>query len=137
MILRRLRARASVYLSALLLLAGLALAAQATTPVTQSQMEAYFWERFAAGGSLLFAAVWTLLQSKTSRIEQSLDKQSEVLGHLKEALDGLIGEHKAIREQDEDLCAALRMRRGDGTPSRKRRDGDPPDFDGVRLRGRQ
>lgn len=137
MIIRRLRARASVYLSAILLLVGIALTAQATQPVTRSEMESYVLGTGVAGGAAIFGAVWVLLQSKTGRIEQALDKLAEGQSEMKEALDGLIGEHRAIRDGEEDLCATMRMRRGDGTSDRRRRADDPPEFDGARLRGRQ
>ena len=66
-----------------------------------------------------------------------IDPLNVKLDVLAEKLDGLIGEHRAIRESESDICAALRMRRDDGSPGRKRRANDPADFDGVKLRGRQ
>ena len=133
----RLRRRASVYLSLGMLLAGYALVAQATTLVTKSQMESYVMGVGLTGGAVVFGAVWALLQSKTGRIEELLDKLTTGQSEMKEKLDGLIGEHRAIRDNEEDLCAALRMRRDDGTPQRTRRSNDPPDLDGRKLRGRQ
>ena len=133
----RLRRRASVYLSLGMLLAGYALVAQATTLVTKSQMESYVMGVGITGGAVVFGAVWALLQSKTGRIEGALDRLAAGQSGMKEALDGLIGEHRAIRDGEGDICATLRMRRDDGAPSRRRRANDPEDFDGVRLRGRQ
>lgn len=138
--LKQMRLRAGVYLSALLLFAGVALVASgapvalitnAATPVTRSEMEVYFWERMSAGGGVLFLAVWTLLQSKTSRIEQMLDKLADGQSVMKDALSGLIAEHKMIRENEEDVCAVLRMRRDD---TRKSRHNDPENLDVQSLR---
>lgn len=129
---KRMRLRVGVYASALLLLVGVALIANATTPVTRSEMEAYFWERMAAGGGVLFAAVWVLLQSKTSRIEQMLDKLAEGQVMTRDALTGLISEHKMIRENEEEVCAVLRLRRAERQD--QQRHGDPDGFDPTGLR---
>ena len=72
MILRRLRLRAGIYVSALLLLVGLALAARATEPITKSQAEAMIDSRLAAAGVLVFGAFWVLLLTFTGRQERAL-----------------------------------------------------------------
>ena len=69
---RRLRLRAGVYVSAMLLLVGFACAAMATDPITKSQAEAMIDSRLAAAGVLVFGAFWVLLLTFTGRQEKAL-----------------------------------------------------------------
>ena len=52
----RLRLRAPVYVSAVLLLVGIALAAQATQPVTRSQMESFVYLTVAGAAVSIIGA---------------------------------------------------------------------------------
>lgn len=66
----RLRSRAGLYVSAILLLAGISLTARATQPVTRSEMESFVYVTLAVGGGALVGAVWTLLSYHLGRLER-------------------------------------------------------------------
>lgn len=68
----RLRTRVGVYASAMLLLVGAALAAQATQAVTQSQMHEYVLSMIGAAGAVVFGAFWILLITISGRSEKAL-----------------------------------------------------------------
>lgn len=70
--LRRLRLRVRVYLSAGMLLLGLSLGAAANEPITKSQAQAMIDGRLAAAGVLVFGAFWVLLLTFTGRQEKAL-----------------------------------------------------------------
>lgn len=90
MILCRLRRRAGLYLSAILLLAGVSLTARATQPVTYSQMESFVYVTIAAAAGLLLGAVWTLLSYHLGRLERlfkdSIERLENAEGATREAL---------------------------------------------------
>lgn len=69
---RRLRLRAGVYTSALMMLCGLSLAARATETITRSQAQAMIDGRLAAAGVLVFGAFWVLLLTISGRSEKAL-----------------------------------------------------------------
>lgn len=69
----RLRARSGLYLSALLLLAGVSLTARATQPVTRSEMESFVYVTLAVGAGALIGAVWTLLSYHLGRLERMFE----------------------------------------------------------------
>lgn len=113
------RLRAGVYFSALLLLVGVALTAQATQAVTSSQMHEYVLTSLGAAGVVVFGAFWVLLITISGRSEkalmasvQRLEKAvAEFTSALKEH-DG--GEHahwpisERIDEIDKRIDAILR-----------------------------
>ena len=87
MIIRDLRYRAPVYLSALLLLMGIALVARATQPVTQSEMRSFVYETIAAAAVLVVGAFWILLTTINGRTERTL---TEAVNRLESAVQKLI-----------------------------------------------
>lgn len=68
----RLRLRAGVYVSAMLLLVGAALTAHATQAVTSSQMHEYVLTSLGAAGVVVFGAFWVLLITISGRSEKAL-----------------------------------------------------------------
>lgn len=70
MIIRRLRAQAGIYVSALLLCAGVALA---NDPVTQSQMRSFVYETVGGAAVLVLVSFWALLIFFNARAERSLE----------------------------------------------------------------
>ena len=71
---RRLRLRVPVYISALLLLAGIALVAQATTPVTRSEMESFVYVVVAGAGVCVVGSFWILLTYINGRVEAHISR---------------------------------------------------------------
>ena len=92
----RLRARSGLYLSVLLLLAGVSLTARATQPVTRSEMESFVYVTLAVGAGALVGAVWTLLSYHLGRLERMFERGVERL----EASQSR--GHDALREHNED-----------------------------------
>ena len=90
MILRRLRARVPVYLSALMLLVGATLAL-ANEPITRSQAESMIDARIAAAGVIVFGAFWVLLLTISGRSEKalaaSIDRLDKTVAEFKRALE--------------------------------------------------
>jgi hypothetical protein len=68
----RLRCRAGIYLSAMLLLVGMALSVAANEPITRSQAEAMIDARLGAAGVLVVGAFWVLLLTISGRSERAL-----------------------------------------------------------------
>ena len=68
----RLRCRAGVYLSAILLFVGMALTVTANEPITRSQAESMIDARLAAAGIIVFGAFWVLLLTISGRSERAL-----------------------------------------------------------------
>lgn len=77
MILCRLRRRAGLYLSVILLLVGVSLTARATQPVTRSEMESFVFLLIGGAACVLFAAVWTLLAYHLGRLERMFQSWKE------------------------------------------------------------
>lgn len=167
MIFCRLRARIGIYTSAILLLVGAAVAAQATDPITRSQAESMMDGRLAAAGVLVFGAFWVLLLTISGRSEKalvaSIQRLEKAVATFADALarhDESPFAHRAASEHNhlpleakidatkKDLddfiawcqdhqCVGL-PRNPNGSPHRRRAT-DPPDFDApnMALRGRQ
>lgn len=95
----RFRVRVPIYTSALLLCVGLALAAQATQPVTQSQMESFVYASLAAAGVSIVAAFWILISFVTARVEKSLDQ------HVTRLEAMVAGFSRVMQEHHEDPMA--------------------------------
>lgn len=138
MILRRLRLRAGVYVSAMFLLVGLTLAAMANEPITRSQAESMIDARVAAAGLAVVAAFWILLMTFMGRVERAVSTATAValaaalkahdeapLAHsaasehnhgpmnaqsdrIEEKLDALILEHRIIRGTEDEVCSVIR-----------------------------
>lgn len=89
----RLRLRVPIYTSAILLFAGIALAAQATTPVTRSQMESFVYVTLAAAGASIIAAFWILIGFVTARVEKSLDSHVTRLEGMVRGFADVMKEH--------------------------------------------
>lgn len=96
MILCRLRRRAGLYISVLLLLVGASLTARATQPVTRSEMESFVYVTLAVGAGALIGAVWTLLSYHLGRLERMFEKGVERL----EAAQAVA--HDAVRLHNDD-----------------------------------
>lgn len=87
---RRLRLRTPVYVSACLLLAGLTLGAQGTQAVTRSEMESFVLMTIGGAGAVMFAAFWILLNALVGRIERTLTKSiSELSENQARGFDAL------------------------------------------------
>ncbi len=95
----RLRARSGLYLSVLLLLAGVSLTARATQPVTRSEMESFVYVTLAVGAGALIGAVWTLLSYHLGRLERMFEKGVERLDASQSR------GHDALRAHNEDPLA--------------------------------
>lgn len=95
MILRRLRLRAGIYISALLLFAGLALGVQATQPVTRSEMESFVFTTLAGAGIAVVGSFWVLLQSTIGRTEKAADVRLE---RVEKLVGDLVAAMKAHHE---------------------------------------
>ena len=96
---RRLRCRAGLYVSAILLLAGISLTARATQPVTRSEMESFVYVTLAVGAGALVGAVWTLLSYHLGRLERMFDRGVARLELAQSQAQA------AIRAHDEDTHA--------------------------------
>lgn len=79
---RSIRVRVPVYVSAFLLLVGIALVAQATTPVTRSQMESFVYTALAGAGVCIFGSFWVLLTYINARLERHVSR-------LEKAVEGV------------------------------------------------
>lgn len=89
----RLRMRAGVYISGILLLLGLALAAQATTNVTRSEMESFVLAALGGAGVVVFGAFWILLITISGRSEKALMKSVERLENAVAAFAAALAAH--------------------------------------------
>jgi len=105
-ILRRLRTRAGLYLSGLLVFCGLSLVAQATQTVTRSEMEAFVYSTLAVaalatltGGAGILA--WILARDRSLQREHL----SQIITEISELASGLNGEIKALATHDDDPYA--------------------------------
>ena len=87
---RRLRARVPVYVSALMLLVGATLAL-ANEPITRSQAESMIDARIAAAGLAVFGAFWVLLLTISGRSEKalaaSIDRLDKTVAEFKRSLE--------------------------------------------------
>ena len=157
----RLRARSGLYLSALLLLAGVSLTARATQPVTRSEMESFVYVTLAVGAGALIGAVWTLLsyhlgrlermfETGVSRLEASQARSHELLrthnedahahtaasehnhGPMQEQLDRLETQVGTILRDCEALTCG---KRDPAASSSRRRASDPEGEDHAEERG--
>ena len=96
---RRLRSRALLYVSAILLLVGVSLTARATQPVTRSEMESFVYVTLAVSAGALIGAVWTLLSYHLGRLERMFDRGVARL----EAAQSV--SHEALRMHNDDPLA--------------------------------
>lgn len=80
MIFCRMRAMAGVYLSAMLLLVGMSLAAHATQAVVEAGVSrAEMYATIGGTGAAILGAFWLLLGSHTSRMEKSVEALVSVM----------------------------------------------------------
>jgi hypothetical protein len=105
-ILVRLRTRAGLYLSGLLVFCGLSLAAQATQPVTRSEMESFVYSTLAVaalatltGGAGILA--WILARDRDLQREHL----SQIITAISELASGLNGAIKALEAHNDDEYA--------------------------------
>lgn len=162
---RRIRLRTPVYVSACLLLAGLTLGAQGTQAVTRPEMESFVLMTIGGAGAVMFAAFWILLNALVGRIERTLTKSiSEIADNQARGFNALRWHdesphaHRAASEHNHapmerkmdhlaerfdalvEECRIGRCAVGHRDPANSphpRREGDPEEFDGRGLRGRQ
>ena len=106
MILRRLRTRAGLYLSGLLVFCGLSLAAQATQPVTRSEMESFVYSTLAVaalatltGGAGILA--WILARDRSLQREHL----AQIITEISELATGLNRAVRALEQHDDDPYA--------------------------------
>ena len=106
MILRRLRTRAGLYLSGLLVFCGLSLAAQATQPVTRSEMESFVYSTLAVaalatltGGAGILA--WILARDRSLQREHL----AQIITAISELSTGLNRAVRALEQHDDDPYA--------------------------------
>ena len=91
----RTRLKAGIYLSAAMLMAGCALWANATEPITRSQAESMIDARLAAAGLVVFGAFWVLLLTISGRSEKALAASIA-------RLDATVSEFKRALEMHND-----------------------------------
>lgn len=103
MILVRLRARAGLYLASILAFVGVSLAAQATQPVTRSEMESFVYSTLAVaalatltGGAGIIA--WILARDRSLQREHL----AQIITAISELATGLNGAIRALKEHDSD-----------------------------------
>lgn len=102
----RLRLRAGLYLSALLVFVGFGLAAQATQPVTHSEMEAFVYSKLAVSALAVLtggagAIAWILARDRSLQREhlaQIITAISDLAGGLNRAI-------RALEDHDESKYA--------------------------------
>ena len=106
MILVRLRTRAGLYLSGLLVFCGLSLAAQATQPVTRSEMESFVYSTLAVaalatltGGAGILA--WILARDRSLQREHL----AQIITAISELSTGLNRAVRALEQHDDDPYA--------------------------------
>jgi hypothetical protein len=119
----RLRTRAGLYLSGLLLFCGLSLAAQATQPVTRSEMESFVYSTLAVaalatltGGAGIIA--WILARDRSLQREHL----AQIITAISELATGLNGAIRALKEHDSDPDAHGAAQRIGHAPILKRLD---------------
>jgi len=102
----RLRTRAGLYLSGLLLFCGISLAAKATTPVTRSEMESFVYSTLAvaalavlSGGGGMIA--WILARDRALQREHL----SQIITAISELATGLNGAVRALESHNGDPYA--------------------------------
>lgn len=92
MIMRRLRAKAAIYISGMLVALGCGLTASATQPVTKSEMESFVFASLAAGGVAVIGGFWVLLNALLGPMRKSIEN---IEAHVARSLD-------AVRLHDEN-----------------------------------
>ena len=102
----RLRTRAGLYLSGLLVFCGLSLAAQATQPVTRSEMESFVYSTLAVaalatltGGAGILA--WILARDRSLQREHL----AQIITAISELATGLNRAVRALEQHDDDPYA--------------------------------
>lgn len=103
---RRIRLRAGLYLSGLVLFVGVALAAQATQPVTRSEMEAFVYSQLAisalavlTGGAGILA--WILQRDRALQREA----QAQIITAISDVAQGLNRAIRALEDHNDSKYA--------------------------------
>ena len=103
---RRLRCRAGLYLSGIILFVGVALAAQATQPVTRSEMEAFVYSQLAIAGLAVLTGgagvlAWILARDRTLQREA----QAQIITAISELAQGLNRAIRALEDHNDSKYA--------------------------------
>lgn len=89
----RMRLRVGIHLSALMLIVGMALVAEATQPVTRSQMESYAQWLFGTGLTTMAGAFWVLVNWINNKTRETLAASIDRVEKQVANLTALMHEH--------------------------------------------